>query len=83
MLTLSLTLVIFVQHLQEVHARSWVRPSKIWEEEEEEWRKTETEAKIPGMYQKLYVLLYRACSLYVQIFVYYVSCYAPNNLLAH
>ena len=66
LLNLSLTLVVFIQRLQEVRARSWVHWSKIWEEEEE-WRKTKTEAKIPGMYQNSYVLLYCWCSLYVII----------------
>jgi hypothetical protein len=79
-LNLSLTLVVFVQCLQEVRARSRVHRLKIWEEEEE-WHKTKTEVELLGTYQKSYVLLHRACSLYVLMIVYYVSCSAPNNLL--
>ena len=64
-LNLSLTLVVFVQSLQEVCARPRVLWSKIWEEEEdEEWHKTETEAKIPSTYQKSYVLVL-SCRLYI------------------
>ena len=55
---------VFIQRLQEVHGGSRVPRSKIYEEEEE-WHKTKNQATIPGTYQKSYVLLYRACSLYV------------------
>jgi hypothetical protein len=52
--------------------------------EEEEWQQNEGHAQLPGMYQKSYVLLYRACSLYVLIdcILYIVQCHIqPLGLL--
>jgi hypothetical protein len=46
-----------------------------------EWHNTENQARFPGTYQKSYVLLHRACSLYFVVIMCHISCSAPNNLL--
>jgi hypothetical protein len=79
-----LTLLVFIQRLQVVRERSRFLRSKIREEEAEVWPQTETEATIPGTLQDSYVLLHRACSLYVLTIMCYIyrACSAPNNLKA-